>query len=121
MSESLNEQIALKFAGLSDHELAKRIEKAPDFGYDDETVELNRRLALGGMAWRWAQGDQHVEIYVPAVEAAQQLSEPDLITLMTTLETSSTPLAAAARDEYFKRRGEVIDAAIEARRLEDLQ
>jgi hypothetical protein len=33
--------------------LVRRIENAPDFGYDDEAVELNRLLAAEGKAWLW--------------------------------------------------------------------
>ena len=62
----LENQIQAKFSNLSDAQLIKRIEQAKDFEYDDEAVELNRRLrVLGGKAWRWA-GDfyrPHVELY----------------------------------------------------------
>lgn len=45
--------------------LVTKINNAPDFGYDDESVELNQLLRGEGKAWRWA-GDfftPHVEIY----------------------------------------------------------
>lgn len=47
---------------------------APDFGYDDEEVELTRRLKLGGLAWRWAQlnGKDVVEVYQPEAEAPRE-------------------------------------------------
>ncbi|WOI85969.1 hypothetical protein [Rhodococcus qingshengii] len=54
-----------RFSHLTDAQLIRRIEKAPDFGYDDEAIELNRRVRALGKAWRWA-GDfyhPHVEVY----------------------------------------------------------
>ena len=66
MSELENE-IQAKFAHLSDERLISRMNRAPDFGYDDEEVELTRRLKLGGLAWRWAtvDGRERVEVYKP--------------------------------------------------------
>lgn len=58
------------YSGLSDAQLIRRMENAEDFGYDDEEVELSRRLKLGGLAWRWS-GDffrPNVEIYKPDEE-----------------------------------------------------
>lgn len=37
------------------HALIERIQNAPDFGYDDEAVELNRRLALRNQTWEWSK------------------------------------------------------------------
>lgn len=54
MSESLDRAVEAKFSGVSDAALIRKIERAPDFSYDDEEYELNRRLALVGMAWRWS-------------------------------------------------------------------
>lgn len=67
MSESLDRSIAEKFAGTSDAALIRKMERAPDFGYDDEAYELNRRLTLVGMAWKWSQkyGRDVVVIYSP--------------------------------------------------------
>lgn len=46
--------------------LIRRIETAPDFGYDDEQVELNESLARRGLAWRWTRGgNERVEVYAP--------------------------------------------------------
>ena len=57
-------------ARLSDRALIERINKAEDFGYDDEQVELNRRLGRRGLQWRWAPEEQifgqHVEVFDPA-------------------------------------------------------
>lgn len=67
MSESLHEQVEARFAHLSDEALINRMNRAPDFGYDDEEVELTRRLKLGGLAWRWSQDmfNPRVEVYRP--------------------------------------------------------
>lgn len=63
--DQLEEAIAEKFAGVPNDRIIRRMEQAEDFGYDDESVELTRRLKLGGLAWRWS-GDfyrPNVEIY----------------------------------------------------------
>lgn len=57
MSEHLDRALAKKFHGYSDNELIRRIEAAPDFGYDDEEYELNRRLGARGLTWAW-NGDR---------------------------------------------------------------
>ncbi|MCZ4548094.1 hypothetical protein BS618_32335 [Rhodococcus erythropolis] len=59
----LETEIAAKFAGIPNAQLIRKMEHAQDFGYDDEEFELNRRLKLGGLAWRWS-GD----FYRPTVE-----------------------------------------------------
>lgn len=71
MSERLDHILSDHFAGTSNDELVRRIERADDFGYDDEQYELNRRLKLGGLAWRWAvvDGRERVQIYTPEVES----------------------------------------------------
>ena len=55
------------FENLSDKQLIHRMETAPDFGYDDEEVELTRRLKLGGLAWRWSNDlfNPKVQVYKP--------------------------------------------------------
>lgn len=67
MSEALDRAIEEKFQGKPDGYLVRRMETAPDFAYDDEEYELNRRLALVGKAWRWSQkyGRDVVVIYEP--------------------------------------------------------
>lgn len=64
----LENEIQAKFAHLSDERLMNRMNRAEDFGYDDEEVELTRRLKLGGLAWRWADinGREQVEVYKPS-------------------------------------------------------
>ena len=67
MSDSLDSAIEAKFHGVSDAGLIRKIERAPDFGYDDEAYELSRRLSLVGMAWKWSQkyGRDVVVTYTP--------------------------------------------------------
>lgn len=67
MSERLDQILSDHFTGTTDAQLIHRIETASDFGYDDEQAELNRRLKLGGQAWRWAviDGKERVEVYTP--------------------------------------------------------
>jgi len=69
MSDSLDRAIEAKFQGVSDQALIRKMERAPDFGYDDEAYELNRRLTLVGMAWKWSQkyGRDVVVVYTPEV------------------------------------------------------
>lgn len=61
----LETQIKEKFAGYTDGQIMRRMEAAPDFGYDDEAYELNRRLGLVGLTWRWSSRNK-VLIYDPA-------------------------------------------------------
>ena len=63
---ALEQSIAEKFAGLSDQDLIRRMER-PDVNYDDETVELNRRLKASGLTWRWNRetSPEQVEVYRP--------------------------------------------------------
>lgn len=60
---SLEDQIRHKFVGVATSRLIQRMEHAQDFKYDDEAVELNRRLAEQNQTWRWS-GD----FYNPRVE-----------------------------------------------------
>lgn len=64
---TLDEVIEDKFRGVSDTELIRRIERAPDFGWDDEGYELNRRLKLANLAFRWSVDLFHprIEVYKP--------------------------------------------------------
>lgn len=55
--EPLEAQIAKKFKTVATDALIRRIERAADFGYDDEQYELNRRLRENGQTWRW-KGDR---------------------------------------------------------------
>lgn len=66
-SESLESKVKEKFAHLTDDDLIRRMNAAPDFGYDDESVELNRRLDLVGLTWRWSSQNK-VLIFDPAEE-----------------------------------------------------
>lgn len=46
--------IQAKLGHISTGNLVRRMERAPDFGYDDEQVELSRRLREQGKTWRWS-------------------------------------------------------------------
>lgn len=59
----LDEVIATEFAHMTDEALIRRMERAPDFGYDDECWELNRRLGAVGLTWMW-EGNK-VKVYKP--------------------------------------------------------
>lgn len=48
-------------AAVTNAELIRRIEHAEDFGYDDEQVELNKRLETEKKAWKW--NGNRVEVY----------------------------------------------------------
>lgn len=64
--------IAPEFAHLSTPALIARMEAAPDFDYDDETVELNRRLRAQGKTWRWTGG-----FFNPRIEIVPLAAEPN--------------------------------------------
>jgi hypothetical protein len=57
------------FKHMSTSALIRRMERAEDFGYDDESIELTRRLRREGKAWRW-KSDSEVEIFTLPAEAA---------------------------------------------------
>ncbi len=63
----LEEQIKDKFAGQSDADIIRQMNRAEAFGYDDESYELNRRLDRIGLTWRWSTRNK-VLIYDPAEE-----------------------------------------------------
>lgn len=44
--------------------LIRRMEKSEDFKYDDEAVELNRRLKQEGYTWKWSDDFFHPHIIV---------------------------------------------------------
>lgn len=60
----LETQIKERFAGYTDGQIMRRMEAAEDFAYDDEAYELNRRLGLVGLTWRWSRQNK-VLIYDP--------------------------------------------------------
>jgi hypothetical protein len=95
-SDAANEHDAAapgrRLAHLSIEELCARMNRAPDFGYDDEAEELTLQLDGSGRDWRWTQsGPPGVEIYTiatdpdcirarqfaEAVEAARRLAQSD--------------------------------------------
>ena len=71
MSESLDRELEAQYKGVPNAELMRRMQAAPDFGYDDYEYELSRRLSLVGLAWKWAgkYGSEHVEVYAPENES----------------------------------------------------
>ena len=113
---------ASPFAGMSDRQLIGRMEAAPDFGYDDEEVELSRRLKLGGLAWRWSNDmfNPRVEIYEPEPTFDfSGTSEDELIEIMLDINEVNAPKGRAAEEEYLRRRAEVINRALTQRALDD--
>lgn len=42
--------------------LSRRINNAPDFGYDDEAVALTKVLAKYDLAWKWGRDDRYNEV-----------------------------------------------------------
>jgi hypothetical protein len=65
---SLDETLKEHFAGVSTSDIIRQINRAPDFGYDDEEYELNRRLAEQSLTWKWVRGEsgrQVVEVFNP--------------------------------------------------------
>jgi hypothetical protein len=64
------------FARLSIEQLIARMNRAADFGYDDESEELDRRLSPTARAWRWSQSDPpRVEIYTLAATTTTEKAE----------------------------------------------
>lgn len=63
----LEEQIAHKFKSVTTDALIRRMERAADFAYDDESFELNRRLAKTGQTWKW-DGDRVVVYDLPPTD-----------------------------------------------------
>ncbi|EON33770.1 hypothetical protein GTC6_05367 [Gordonia terrae C-6] len=51
---ALEAKVQSALGHLTTSALIRRIEKAQDFGYDDEAVELSRRLREEGKDWRWS-------------------------------------------------------------------
>ena len=59
---SLDDTLKQLFAAVSTAEIIRRINRAADFGYDDEEYELNRRFAEQGLTWKWVRGDAGREV-----------------------------------------------------------
>jgi len=65
-----------RFAHLSIAQLCARMNRAPDFGYDDEQEELALRLKDTGRTWRWTASDPpRVEIYTLAATTTTEKGE----------------------------------------------
>lgn len=56
--ENLTQSIRQKFQLTTTSELIRRMESAPDFGYDDEAYELSRRLAVNNKTWQWGEDNK---------------------------------------------------------------
>lgn len=57
--------------------LIARMERAPDFGYDDEAAELSRLLSARGLRWRWtvgAGGREFVDVWAPLPFAVREVT-----------------------------------------------
>lgn len=59
------------------------------------------------------------EAPLPLNRYVHMMTEGELIELSTTLPSAVSPLGKLAFDEYMKRRGKVINRAIEQRRAHD--
>lgn len=55
-------------AHFTDSQLIRRMESAEDFAYDDEAVELSRRLGERALDWKWSEDfyNPRVVVYDPA-------------------------------------------------------
>lgn len=72
LNKELVESIKEKFRRLSTEQLISRIEAADDFSYDDEAVELTRRLKEDGKRWKWSG-----ELYNPEVIVIEENTPKD--------------------------------------------
>lgn len=64
----LEAEIQAKLGHVSTAALVRRMERAPDFGYDDEQIELSRRLREQGKTWRWTQDFHNPRIVVEGTD-----------------------------------------------------
>lgn len=71
--KELEETIKTKFRNLSTPALIRRMEAAPDFGYDDEEIELKRRLNLKGQDYVWEPKLSNPKIIVISIEERKEL------------------------------------------------
>lgn len=49
ITETIEDIVKEKFKNLSDTELIRRANAAPDFGWDDEECEIHRRIKENGL------------------------------------------------------------------------
>lgn len=61
---SLEDRIKAKLGHISTGNLVRRMEAAADFGYDDEAVELSRRLREQGKTWKWSQSFDNPQVII---------------------------------------------------------
>lgn len=69
VDEELEESIKKRFIGYSTSRLVKRMEDAEDFGYDDEEIELRRRLRKTNQDWKWNDSLSNPKIIIYTKEA----------------------------------------------------
>lgn len=69
MNEQLPNDSGNRFPGVSTAELIRRMERSEDFMYDDESMELSRRLASENKTWSWSDDfyRPRIEVYNKAV------------------------------------------------------
>lgn len=115
MSERLN-QSPDPFAGRPDSYLIRRMERATDFGYDDEEQELTRRLSSQGKAWKWSDDFFNPKVIIYDTEPTTA-TEQDLMDKMLDIDQFLTPEGQAATEEYYRRQAEKINNAMSERAI----
>lgn len=60
----LEAEIQAKLGHISTGNLVRRMERLPDFAYDDEQVELSRRLREQGKTWRWSESFTNPQVII---------------------------------------------------------
>lgn len=60
----LEAEIQAKLGHISTGNLVRRMERAQDFAYDDEQVELSRRLREQGKTWRWSDSFTNSKVII---------------------------------------------------------
>lgn len=72
---------AIQIHNWSTKEIINRMNISGDFGYDDESTELSRRLRAKGKTWHWVKipgtNVEVVEIFAPKYTAGSPISTYD--------------------------------------------
>ncbi|MBM4646560.1 hypothetical protein GS464_29535 [Rhodococcus hoagii] len=66
---ALEEKIQAALGHVATSALIRRMETAQDFGYDDEEVELSRRLREQGKTWRWSDDFYNPRVVIEGGES----------------------------------------------------
>ena len=61
---ALEAKIQANLGHLSIGSLVRRMERAEDFAYDDESIELSRRLREQGKDWRWSESFTNPQVII---------------------------------------------------------